>query len=207
METTKERIIAHSAELFAKKGCKTITMDDIATSMGISKRTIYENFTDKKELLAACLNYFFEREDLDIKAILQSSENIIAAIFKQMDNASKVFAHLKFDFFNEIQKYFPEVYNNTVKVFKQQHLDSTEKMLQKGQRDGVVRKELNPKLMAVVIQEISNLVFSGDVFSAHGFEKKEVMPAFMGCLTRGMCTEKGVQIMEEYKDRFKECRK
>jgi AcrR family transcriptional regulator len=203
MESTKSRLIAHAATLFAKNGCKSITMDDIANSMGISKRTIYEKFTDKEALLEACLHYFFEHRELDVKQILESSDNIIAAIFKLLDNTSKIFFQLQFNFFNDIQKYYPETYNNTVKVYKQQYITNTEKLLQKGIIDGIVRKEINPALMAIFISETSVLILHRDVFADYGYEKKSAMQACMSCITRGMFTDKGVQILDEHIDEFR----
>jgi AcrR family transcriptional regulator len=202
MDATKDRLIVHAATLFVKNGCKVVTMDDIANSMGISKRTIYEIFTDKKELLEACLHYFFQRHELGVKKILQSSDNIIDAIFNQLDNTSKVFSQLKFNFFTEIQKYYPETYNNII-VYKQQYIDNARKLLQKGKQEGIVRKEVNPAIMAVLMSEIHSLVLNNDIFADFGFNKIEAMHACMSCITRGMLTEKGMQILDEHIEEYK----
>jgi AcrR family transcriptional regulator len=203
MDSTKGRIITHAATLFAKNGCKSITMDDIANSMGISKRTIYENFTDKEALLDACLHYFFEHREFDVKQILQSSENIIAAIFNLLDNTSKIFYHLQFNFLNDIQKYYPETYHNKVKAFQKQYIENTDRLLRKGIIDGIVRKDVNTAIMAAFISEVSVLVLHRDVFADYDFDKKAVMQACMSCITRGMFTEKGVRILDKHIDEFR----
>ena len=56
----KQRIIEEASELFAKMGIKRLTMGDLAKHLGVSKRTIYENFKDKEELLIACIDNFIE---------------------------------------------------------------------------------------------------------------------------------------------------
>ena len=203
METTKDRLITHAATLFANNGCKAITMDDIANSMGISKRTIYENFKDKEALLEACLHYFFEKGKMDTKQILQSSDNILVAIFKLLENTSKMFFQLKLNFFNEVQKYYPEIHNNIVKVFKRQHLESTEKLLQKGIADGIVRKEIIPSIISVLINEVFIMIIQKDVFADYGYDKKTAMHTCMSCITRGMFTEKGMQILDRYMKEYK----
>ena len=203
MDATKDRIIVHAAKLFVKNGCKAITMDDIANSMGISKRTIYENFMDKEALLEACLHYFFEQGKMDIKQILQSSNNIIVAIFNLLENTSKIFFQLKFNFFNEVQKYYPETHNNTIKVYKQQHLDNTEKLLQKGIVDGIVRKEMNPCIISVLISEVLIMVIQREIFAGYGYDKKAAMHTCMSCITRGMFTEKGMQILDRHIEEYK----
>jgi AcrR family transcriptional regulator len=203
MDTTKDRIMVHAATLFAKNGCKAVTMDDIANSMGISKRTIYETFTDKKNLLEACLHYFFKHPEFDMEQLLESADNIVTAIFKLLDNTSKFFLQLKFNFLNEVQKYYPETYDKTVKVYKRLYLENTEKMLQKGKKDGIVRADLSPSILAVLFSEVSTLILNKDVFADYGVEKKVAMHVCMSCITRGMLTEKGVQILDEHIDEFR----
>ena len=203
MSTTKDRLIVCAATLFAENGCKAITMDDIASSAGMSKRTIYENFSDKAALLEACMNYFFEYNELDIKKMLISSDNIISAIFKMLENTSKFFFHLRFNFLHEVQKYYPEIYIHTVAAYKQQYLDNTEKLLQKGQQEGIIEENINPLIMAVLINEVSTLVLQKDVFAEYGIDKKTAMHACMNCITRGMFTEKGNRIFEKHLDEFR----
>ena len=203
MYSTKNRLIVRAATLFAENGCKAITMDDIAGSAGMSKRTIYENFTDKASLLEACLHYFFDQHELDAQLILQSSDNIIVAIFKMLENTSKFFFHLKFNFFNEVQKYYPEIYNNTVETYKQKYLEDTEKLLRKGKKDGIVRKDVNPFITAVLINEVSVMILQKDIFAEYGIHKKTAMHNCMSCITRGMFTEKGMQILDAHIEEYK----
>jgi AcrR family transcriptional regulator len=197
MSSTKERIIKEAVTLFAKQGCKVITMDDIATAMGISKRTIYENFSDKKDLLFQCMKYFFKEGQDNVNVILKSSENIIDTIFKTMQCNSAFVGRTKFNFFNEMHKYFPDVYNATVTLYKQYHFENTEKMLTKGKDEGVFRKDIDIKLMTTILHETTSFMLNTDVFSNYGYEKEFIMPVFMYNFTRGICTEKGLKIIAD----------
>jgi len=203
MDSTRNRLIAHAATLFAENGCRAITMDDIANSMGMSKRTIYEIFSDKANLLEACLHYYFDQHELDAQQILHSSDNIIGAIFKMLENTSKLFFQLKFNFFNEVQKYYPVIYNNTVEIYKQKYLEDTEKLLRKGKQDGIVRKDINPFILAVLINEVSLMVLQKDIFAEYSIQKKMAMHTCMGCITRGMFTAKGMQILDTHIEEYK----
>jgi len=202
MLTTKDRIIVHSMELFAKKGCKTITMDDIAASLGISKRTIYENFSDKNDLIQACLISFFNSQEENIKEALKSSHNIIDAMYTQLQANSKRMMKIKFDFFNEIQKYYPKVYNNVIKVHEKRYFQNMLELLQKGQTDGVINKDIDVRVVTVLMHEISNLILNSDKFDNYGIEKKDLM-SVMHFLSRGIATEKGVKIIDDYIKEFK----
>ena len=200
--TTKDRIIIHSMELFAKKGCKTITMDDIAASLGVSKRTIYENFSDKNDLIQSCMNYFFDIQDENIQEALNSSNNIIDAMYKQVQATSKRLLPMKFDFFSEIRKYYPVVHNNVIKVREKKHFQNTLDLLQKGQKDGIINRNVDVRMVTVLMHEISNLILISDKFDDYGIEKKNLM-SVMYFISRGIATEKGIKIIDEYIKEFK----
>jgi len=203
MYSTKDRLIVRAATLFAENGCKAITMDDIANFAGMSKRTIYENFSDKADLLEACLYYFYHQYELDTQQILQSTDNIIGAIFKMWDNTSRFLFHIKVNFLNEVQKYYPEIYSNTVERFKKTYLENTDKLLQKGQQEGIVREDVNPLILAVLINEVYIMVLHKDIFAAYGIQKMTAMHHCMGSITRGMFTDKGMQILNEHIEEFR----
>ncbi|MDR3184631.1 MAG: TetR/AcrR family transcriptional regulator [Prevotellaceae bacterium] len=200
MNTIKERIIQEAAGLFATRGCKVITMDEIATSMGISKRTIYENFSDKRELLLQCVEYFFRQAQNSVDTILKSSDNVIDTIFKTMTCRSDFIRQAKDNFFHEIQKYFPDVYKSTVITYKERNLENTEKLLKKGQEDKVIKKDIDIKLTATLLQEIGTLMVGSDMFTKYGYDKHTLMSTFMYTFTRGLCTEKGLKILDELKN-------
>jgi AcrR family transcriptional regulator len=202
MNSTKERIIQASATLFAQKGCKSVTMDDIADAMGISKRTIYENFSDKKDLLVHSMEYFFQHRKDVIENILRSSQNIIEAMFESTQRHSELMRQVKFDFINEIRKYFPEIYSSIIQKFKKDHFETGVKMLKKGQEDGVFRKDIDPKLMAILILEINNMMMFQDIFTVYNYNKPVLISTFMATMLRGMATEKGVKILDQYLPMF-----
>jgi AcrR family transcriptional regulator len=201
MSNIKERIIQEATLLFAKHGCKVITMDDIATSMGISKRTIYENVSDKRDLLLQCVEYFLRQAQDNVDTVLKSSDNIIHAIITAMNCKSEFIGKVKYNFFNEIQKYFPEVYKSTITIYKEQNFGNTEKMLKKGQADKVIRKDIDIKITTTLLQEVGSFLLNSDVLARYGYEKHVLIPEFMYTFTRGICTEKGLKILDELKNK------
>ncbi|MDR3236463.1 MAG: TetR/AcrR family transcriptional regulator [Prevotellaceae bacterium] len=202
--TTKDRIIQDAVTLFATQGCKVVTMDDIATTIGVSKRTIYENFTDKEDLLRQCVKYFFGRGQEYVDLVLNSSDNVIDTILKTIQCRSTFFdTHVKDNFFNELHKYFPDVYESIVMSFRKQHLDSMQKLLKKGQSDGVFDKNIDTQVISVLIHEISYSFFRNNIFTTYGLEKQAAIPLFMYIMTRGICTKKGLDILDESKKEHK----
>jgi len=206
--TIKDRIIQDAVTLFATQGCKVITMDDIATKMGISKRTIYENFTDKENLLRQCVEYFLGKGQECINLILNSSDNVINTILKTMQCRSTFFdTHAKDNFFNELQKYFPDVYESTVVSFKNHHLDNMQKLLKKGQSDGVFDKSIDIQIVSLLIHEFSFSFFKNNTFTTYGLGKHEVSMLFMYIMTRGICTREGLNILDEINKEYHNAQK
>ncbi len=196
MNSTKERIIQESAVLFARNGCKTITMDDIASSLGMSKRTIYENFSDKKDLLSHCMQYFLMRGHEEVEKVLQSTDNVIEAMFQTAQCTSDLMRNVKHNLFQEILKYYPDVHASTVQIFKEKNIDISRRMMAKGQADGVFRTDLDPYHVSLLIQVISSHILHLDLFAP---VNKELMATlFMYNFSRGMATEKGLKILDKF---------
>jgi len=203
MEDTKNRIVEHAMKLFIQKGCKTLTMDEVATTLGVSKRTIYENFSNKNELIEACLEHFFEKHEQAIKVVLKSSDNIIDAMFKQMHTESIMMRKVKYNFFTEIRKYYPEVYRNVIKIYEERHMSDSREMMTKGQKDGVIREDLNVEMISAIMHELTTTMLNGDMFANYDFDQQEMMGTLMHALMRGICSEKGIVIFDKYVEEIK----
>ncbi len=142
IEETKEKIIKAATELFLKDGCKRVTMDFIATSMHISKRTLYEIFANKKELLKACINTIHDEVEVNRNHLnSQVDEPILLALYLMHNTA--VTNH-KYDTFQEdIQRYYPEIYE----YFSQKHTrlfhQELSKALEEAQLKGILRPNVD----------------------------------------------------------------
>jgi len=78
----RERIILAAVELFTTNGIKSITMDEIAASLGISKRTLYEVFPDKETLLEECILKSQKDGDIFVKGVIETSSNVLEVLLR-----------------------------------------------------------------------------------------------------------------------------
>jgi AcrR family transcriptional regulator len=101
----KNRIIEEAATLFRTYGIKTVTMDLLASNLGISKRTIYEVFGDKDELLIGVVQWMYEKQKEMMANILDESENVIVANFRMIDVMRDHFQNMSPSFLLDIKKY------------------------------------------------------------------------------------------------------
>ncbi len=197
MSEVKLTIIKNATELFAKKGCRAITMDDIAKSLGMSKRTIYENFKDKEELLICCINLLFKEVDAELDS-WENSNNIILSFLEFRDSANSVLHSVPQDFFMDVKRYFPNVYEQTVipRIAKDQK--RTVHFLEKGKKEGYFLQLLNNNLIAMLIQEVGNVMCNKEVFSPKDFKEEEIFKNGFIPFLRGLSTQKGIDTIDKY---------
>ncbi|MDR1342652.1 MAG: TetR/AcrR family transcriptional regulator [Prevotellaceae bacterium] len=195
-ESVKDRITKHAAELFAGHGCKSVTMDDIASSMGISKRTIYEIFKDKNSLVEACIHYFYEQGEHDMEQILISGDNVFSAFVSFTKTASQVMLQLRYSFFRDIQKYFPDVFTNTVQRYREQHTHNAKSILLRGQQEGLFKESIDADSAAVLLTTLTSAMLTSNMFEAQGYDRREMANNLVSNYIRGISTPKGLETIE-----------
>src|SRR5579864_5297026 len=87
-----ERIISGGKELFLKAGIKSVTMDDIAKHLGMSKKTIYQFFKDKNELVTALVKQRLQDDEDEMTEMLNKSGNVIEGMINMMKCSEEIFA-------------------------------------------------------------------------------------------------------------------
>ena len=113
-EDNKEKIVETALQLFNTRGCKGVTMDDIATSMHISKRTLYETFANKEELLSECLmRVHDEIESLHHQIFHKVDEPLLVAMY--MIRANAIVNHNYHHLIEDSERCYPEIHNDSSK--------------------------------------------------------------------------------------------
>ncbi|MDB5145664.1 MAG: hypothetical protein JWQ66_4377, partial [Mucilaginibacter sp.] len=105
-----ERIISGGEELFLKAGIKSVTMDDIAKHLGMSKKTIYQFFKDKNELVFALVRKKLQDDEDQMCAIISKSGNVIEEMINMMKCSEEIFSRINPIVIHDLQKYHPEAW-------------------------------------------------------------------------------------------------
>src|SRR6201996_5981475 len=105
-----ERIIEGGEELFLKAGIKSVTMDDIAKHLGISKKTIYHFFKDKNELVVALVKKKLKEDETQMDDIIARSENVIGGMIDMMKCSEDIFSRINPIVIHDMQKYHPDAW-------------------------------------------------------------------------------------------------
>lgn len=201
---TKEKIVAGAQELFFKHGIKSITMDDVARHLGISKKTIYKYFSDKNQLVEAMTSIIMNKNEAEIQSIIEESGNIVEEFFLLMNHLGNMMAPMNPNMFYDLQKY----HSNSWKMFKDFKEKCVEQMVEesvkKGIKEGLVRSDVNPKIMARLRMEEVEMGFNAQVFSPAKFKIIDVQLALLDHFLHGICTLKGHKLINKYKELIEE---
>ena len=200
----KQKIIKGSEELFFKYGIKNITMDEIAKHLGMSKKTIYQYYNDKDEMVHYLLTLKIEEDRNTFTKTYNESENLVAEVFGIMKNLKDIIGNINPIIFHELQKYYPgtwKLYEDFKNGFI---LENIERCLKKGQTDGLVRADVNVKLLARMRLENIDMGFRGNVFPIDKFNLLEVQLAMTEHFLYGIYTLKGHKLINKYKNIIEE---
>ena len=194
---TRTKIIGKAAALFVESGIKGITMDELAEHLGMSKRTIYEHFADKKELVKECVIFIDNKKDELAKDAVKHSKNVIETLLTlHLDNL-KMMGSVNRKFADDIKKFYPELHNYFQEK-RESSVYSTINFLQKGAEEGVVRDDQNVEIYANLLHEEMYLLFDNRSIHLSEFSVKEVYSVMFLCFLRGIATNKGLAVIDDF---------
>jgi len=193
----QERIISEAGTLFARYGIRSITMDALAEEMGISKRTIYENFRDKDTLLKEVISYFREQQMNDAEYIIQHSENVVIAMFSMLNRTINTMKQVNPLFFHDVKRYHSRIFSELQKEGDIRDHSITEKILKQGKEQGIFRSDLNLDIVNQALHELFELFSPESKLTTGGYHRGELFNNIIIPYLRGIATEKGIQLIDE----------
>ena len=141
------RILWTAKSEFMRYGFKSISMDDLAERCGVSKKTLYENFSSKELLINATLELHFEDHVKQLEFVRHNSANAVDELLGQFDIVSSDLQSLKAGVLYELEKY----YHNSWKIFEEFRTTKVMRYclqnLERGKREGLYRENLNNRLI------------------------------------------------------------
>jgi AcrR family transcriptional regulator len=195
-----ERIVTGSEELFLKAGIKSVTMDDIAAHLGMSKKTIYQFFKDKNELVFALVKKKLKDDEDQMAAIISQSGNVIEEMINMMKCSEDIFSRINPIVIHDLQKYHPEAWKQ-FQDFKSGVLVHTlEQLLSKGIKQGYIRPDIDVKILARMRVAQVEMGFSAAIFPMAEFSIWKVQYQLMEHFNYGICTLKGYRLLNQYKN-------
>lgn len=198
----RDRIIEGAAELFRTYGIKSVTMDSIATQLGISKRTIYEVFSDKDELLIGVLISMGEKQKGLLKRIISESENSIVAIFRMLEINRDYIQELSPAFQSDLKKYHHEVLMKIVDKSEMPDYHNNKEVIENGIKENLFRNDVNPDLANRCLYNLGRSIMNYDLYPFELFSRRDVIRNVFINYLRGISTPAGLDLIAKLEATF-----
>lgn len=191
----KEKIIAKASDLFLKLGFKSVTMDDIAGEMCISKKTIYKYFCNKEVLVEESTSMVHRQVHEIIDTIVAKNYNAIHENFEIREMFRDMFKNnMDTSPIYQLKKHYPEIYQNVLSNEIEQCTQYFRVNIEKGIQEGLYRPDLN---IDIYVKFYYTLIFHINETTISEREAQEIELEALEYHTRAMATEKGIQELEK----------
>lgn len=202
MEETdiKRKILKGAENLFMKYGVRSISMDDIARHLSVSKKTLYHHFADKEDIVTITCQSHIEGVSREFEEIKDTAKNAIDELAKisccLKQNMEEINPSLLFD----LQKYHPKAWEVWLDHKNNMIRESVVRNLRQGIEEGYFRPEIDIKIIATMRLELVQLAFDDQVFPTSQFKLADVQLQIFDHFVYGLVTEKGRKLYQKYKE-------
>ncbi|MFK8039461.1 MAG: TetR/AcrR family transcriptional regulator [Crocinitomicaceae bacterium] len=196
----KINFLLEAVQVYMRFGIKSVTMDELARQLGISKKTIYTFVKDKNELVEQCLQLSHDQEQCDIKDISEKFDNAIDELLAIGELVTTRLRSIHPSIFFDIQKYHPgvlkkfEAHKNT---FVKGCIISN---LEKGKKQGLYRNNLNVEIIAGMYLSFIDVLFQGNTFDSHTISFYEIYSEYFRYHIRGISSKAGLAHLQKVID-------
>jgi AcrR family transcriptional regulator len=196
---TQERILDTAFDLFRQFGTRSITMDDIAQKMGVSKKTLYAHFVDKNEMVVHAITRFLRVMDQEFKTNQEQATDAIDELFQVMNMLDKNFRNMSPVIMLDLQKFHASAFQ-VFQDFKNNSLQKTIRdNLERGIREGLYRKDFDVDIMTQYRLTTAMLCFQPDIFPLGKYELAKVQCILLEHFMYGLVSKDGYLRVEEKK--------
>ncbi len=197
MEDKKNELLLRCASVFLRLGVRSVTMDDLAREIGVSKKTLYVYFQDKSDLINQIIDQKLAQDRTDCEIGIEQGENAIDSMFliskSVVENISAVSPTVFFD----LKKHYPEAWQK----MSNHKWDFVYKMflenIKRGMQEGLYRENMNPDIIARLYVASTDLIMAGEVYPWPEYEYGKVFLETFRFHIRGMASDEGITYLKE----------
>jgi AcrR family transcriptional regulator len=199
----RKQIIDTAIEMFLEEGFKTVTMDDIAQKMAISKKTIYAHFNTKTKLIEASVRQLIEEILEGIQLLKDKNYNPIEEIFQMKKYTMEILKNEQSAPQFQLKKYYPKIYLQT----RKQQFEIMQQFVTRNLESGITSGHYRSNLP---ISFISRIHFAGmlaikdlDLFPQEEYSTAKLLQYYLEYHLNSICNEKGREALNQYQTNFK----
>lgn len=193
----RDKILIESALLFKTYGIRSVTMDDIARQLAISKKTLYRHFKDKEEIVKQTVLAILQENKQNLDQITSETSDILEEIIKYSHYIRCIIRSIHPTMVHDLQKYYPDIWM-LYEGFEHHIYQVLVKNIGQGIEKGVFREDINPNILAKMRLKQIQFAFDPSIFPPQEYELVEVQMEFFEHFIRGLFTQKGLQRYEKF---------
>ncbi len=198
----KTIFLSKATQLFIENGVKSVTMDEIAKEFGISKKTLYQKYKNKEELLEEVLKYKLQEVIERLKYLDENIDNAVARMFCRDEEIDKVSHSNNNILIRQLLKYYPAIFHKHMLNFSTKFSEVLVHNIEKGRKQGLYREDFDPELYAKLFFQIVMSYDSSPYFDVELIERENFMQETMFFYLNAITNEKGKEVLKNLKQKL-----
>lgn len=195
---SKKKILINAGDLFKKYGVRSVSMDDIARHLSISKKTIYRYFKDKDEVVLLATKAYLEMEMKEYKEVEQKAQNAIEELVGVNQCMRKDFKDINPSLLFDLEKYYPTSWQEWLNFKYVFIMNYIAKNLRRGIDEGYIRSEIDPDVIARMRVEQVEQAFNERIFPRDKYTVGDIQMMLFEFFIHGILSEKGQHLYTAY---------
>lgn len=197
MNEELNRILLKTRELYMKYGIKSITMDDVAHEMGISKKTLYQYVSDKDDLVGKFIESEISKRKDELIRCFQIGFNAIEELFEISVFMNKLMRDQNPATEHDLKKYYPHHYQKMVETRRERMYNYILLNLRKGKKEEVYRADMDEVVIAKLYLSRTENIHFNELFTVEEFTSLKLFTELITYHVRGIATAKGIEILDK----------
>lgn len=194
----REKILISAKDLFHRYGIRSVKMDDVAKELTMSKKTLYQYFKDKDELVEEATKAHIARERIEFDAIYKLAGNAIQELYLSSRCLRRSMNVVNPTLLYDLKRYYPDSWKHWIDFREDFVFVSIVENMRQGIEAGFFRKNLDPQVMAILRVIEVEMLFDVETFPSAEFDFKHVQLQLFDHFVFGIATEKGRKLYQQY---------
>lgn len=192
-----KNMLARISELYLKYGIKSVSMDDVSRELGISKKTLYQHFKDKDELVKKVIRMHMEHVASEMRKIESQNVNAIEELFMVSKFITQYLKQLNPSVTYDLQKYYPDIWKSIYLNQREHVYEQVKENMVKGMKQGLYRSDLNIEVIAHFYLYRIEMANTIDLVVEHKYSYEEIFNTSFNYHVRGIANAKGIEFLEK----------
>ncbi len=195
-EPLRQRIIEQARDRFFLIGFSKVTMDDLAEELGISKKTMYQHFQSKGDLIDQVFDWQVTENVNRINAIVNSSDDFIKKLYSMWVAIGRLACRINRNVLDDLRKHRPDLWKRIDEMRRKVILKSITKMIDEGIERGLVRMDINKQVVTLMYVSSIQGIVNPDVLAEYSFSAEEALRSILRVFLDGILTERARKLFQ-----------